>query len=108
MKKESELPKSSIDNFLYIQNFQGHCNFTGFSKLVIFLIDRVFSAELLGEEVDCGSSLLGLGREEVLAEGGDGVDDGAVVRPVQRLVNVTLGRLPVSGGCWLKSKVILN
>jgi hypothetical protein len=51
---------------------------------------------------------LGLRGEEVLAEGGDGVDDGAVVRSVQRLVDVTLGRLPVSGGCWLESKFILN
>jgi hypothetical protein len=64
---------------------------TWLSGHIVILIDGVLSAELLGQEVDSGGSLLGLWREELFAEGGDGVDDSAVVWPVGGFVNVTFG-----------------
>ena len=68
---------------------------TWFSGHIVILIDRVLSAELLGQKVDSGGGLLGLWWEELFAERGDRVDNGSVVWPVGRLVNVAFSRLPV-------------
>ncbi len=75
---------------------------TWLSGSIVLLVNGVLSAELGGQEPDGGGGLLRFRREEVLTERRDGVNDGAVVRSVGRLVDVALARLPVGGSGRLK------
>ena len=58
--------------------------------------------ELLGQNLDGGCGFLGLRREEMFAEGCNGLDDSTVIETIGGLVDVAFGRLPVSRSSGLK------